>query len=82
MKRAPSETLRVTHRLPDRLSWLVDEFAHYGGLRSAQDIASRRLTLLQEPDLEYRKIIDPDEVVTWVDISGTEEEVLATSWGQ
>ena len=26
-------------------------------------------------------MIDPDEVVTWVNISGVEEEVLATSWG-
>jgi superfamily I DNA and/or RNA helicase len=81
MKRAPSDTLRITPRLPDRLSWLVDEFAQYGGLRSAQDITLRRLTLQQEPELEYRKIIDPDEVVTWVDINGIEEEVLATSWG-
>ena len=53
MQRAPSDTLRITHRLPDRLSGLVDEFAQYGGLRSAQDIALRRLTLQQEPDLSY-----------------------------
>jgi hypothetical protein len=69
MKRASSDTPRITHSLPDKLSGLVDEFAQYGGLRFAQDIASRRLTLLQEPDLEYRKIIDPDKVITWVDIN-------------
>jgi hypothetical protein len=80
-KRAPSDTLRITHRLPYPLSALVNEFAGYGGLRSAQDIALRRLSLKQEPDLEYRKIIDPEEVVTWVDINGTEEEILASSWG-
>ena len=80
-KRAPSDTLLTTHRLPYPLSGLVNEFAGYGGLRSAQDIALRRLTLKQQPDPEYRQIIDPDEVVTWVDVNGAEEEVLASSWG-
>jgi 8-oxo-dGTP pyrophosphatase MutT (NUDIX family) len=58
----------------------VRELAEERGLRSAQDIALRRLTLLQQPDLEYRKVIDPEEVITWVDINGAEEEILATSW--
>jgi hypothetical protein len=80
LKRAPSDTLRITHRLPDKLSGLVDEFAVYEGLTSAQDIALRRLSLQQQPDLEYRTVIDPGEVITWVDINGTEEEILATSW--
>ena len=29
---------------------------------------------------EYRNIIDPDEVVTWVDINGNEEPIGPTSW--
>ena len=31
---APSDTLRITHRLPDKISGLVNEFALYGGLGS------------------------------------------------
>jgi signal transduction histidine kinase len=61
IKGAPSDTLRITHRLPDKISGLVNEFASYGGLRSATDIASRRLILHQIPDIEYKKIINPDE---------------------
>ena len=59
IKGAPSDTLRITHRLPDKISGLVNEFASYGGLRSAPDIASRRLTLHQVPDIEYKAIINP-----------------------
>jgi hypothetical protein len=40
----------------------------------------RRLILNHAPDIPYREIIEPDEVVTWVDMNGTEEEVLASSW--
>jgi hypothetical protein len=80
IKRARSDILNITHRLPDKLSGLVNEFARYGGLRSAQEIAMRRLTLNHVPDIPYREIIEPDEVVTWVDMNGTEEEVLASSW--
>lgn len=77
---APSDTLRITHRLPDKISGLVNEFALYNGLRSAIDIASRRLTLHQAPDIEYREIIDPQEPVTWVDISGQESTMGFSSW--
>jgi energy-coupling factor transporter ATP-binding protein EcfA2 len=80
LQRSPSDTLRITHRLPDRLSGLVNEFARYGGLKSSHEIASRRLTLFSPPDLEYRQIVQPDEVTTWVDINGEEEEILASSW--
>lgn len=72
-------TKRIIHRLPDRLSGLVDEFALYGGLRSAPEVALRRLSLAKQPDLDYREIIQPDEVTTWVNINGT-EEILASSW--
>jgi superfamily I DNA and/or RNA helicase len=62
------------------LSGLVNDFANYGGLRSAPEIASRRLVLEHMPDVEYRQIIQPDEVVTWVDINGIEQPRGPTSW--
>ena len=49
-------------------------------MRSSPDIASRRLTLEQSPDLEYRDIIQPDETTTWVDINGSEQPIGPTSW--
>ena len=73
LKRSRWDTLRISHRLPDRLSGLVNEFARYNGLRSSPEIASRRLVLDQSPDLEYRNIIQPDETTTWVDINGHEQ---------
>ena len=80
VKRSHWDTLRISHRLPDRLSGLVNEFARYGGLRSSPEIASRRLALDQPPDLEYRDIIQPDEVITWVDINGIEQPIGPSSW--
>lgn len=80
MKNAPSDTLKITHRLPDKISGLVNEFASYGGLRSAPEVASRRLSLYRIPDLEYRKIIDPEEPITWVDINGIESAFGFSSW--
>jgi hypothetical protein len=80
IKGAPYDTLRITHRLPDKISGLVNEFASYGGLRSATDIASRRLTLHQLPEIEYRAIINPSEPVTWVDINGQESTMGFSSW--
>jgi len=80
LKRSRWDTLRISHRLPDRLSGLVDEFARYNGLRSSPEIASRRLSLDRSPDLEYRDIIQPDEVTTWVDINGDEQPIGPTSW--
>ena len=72
MKRSHWDTLRISHRLPDRLSGLVNDFADYGGLKSAPEIADRRLTLIKPSDIEYRQVIEPDEVITWVDINGNE----------
>jgi hypothetical protein len=80
MKRSRWDTLRISHRLPDRLSGLVNEFANYGGLKSAPEIASRRLTVELTPDIEYRDIIQPDEVITWVDVNGNERPMGPTSW--
>jgi hypothetical protein len=57
-----------------------DEFARYNGLRSSPEIASRRLAVDRSADLEYRDIIQPDEVTTWVDINGDEQPIGPTSW--
>jgi superfamily I DNA and/or RNA helicase len=80
IKYSDSDTLRITHRLPDKLSGLVDEFAQYGGLRSSPEVASRRLVLDQSPDAIYRDIIQPEEVNTWVDINGEERQSGPSSW--
>jgi superfamily I DNA and/or RNA helicase len=80
MKRSRWDTLRISHRLPDSLSGLVNEFASYGGLKSASEIAQRRLTVEVPPDIEYREIIQPDEVITWVDVNGNERPMGPTSW--
>jgi hypothetical protein len=80
IKYSKSDTLRITHRLPDKLSGLVDEFAQYGGLRSSPEIASRRLVLDHSPGAEYRDIIQPEEVITWVDINGEERQSGPSSW--
>ena len=80
MKRSHWDTLRISHRLPDRLSGLVNEFAEYDGLRSAPEIGPRRLVLDSSPDIEFREIIQPDEVTTWVDINGIEEPIGPSSW--
>lgn len=80
IKYSDSDTLRITHRLPDKLSGLVDEFAQYGGLRSSPEVASRRLVLDQWPDAVYRDIIQPEEVITWVDTNGEERQSGPSSW--
>lgn len=80
MKRSRCDILRISHRLPDRLSGLVNDFAKYDGLRSSQEVASRRLTLERSPDIEYKDIIQPDVVITWVNIDGSELPVGPSSW--
>jgi superfamily I DNA and/or RNA helicase len=72
---ASHDTLHITHRLPDRLACLVDDFAQYGGLRSAPEVASRRLELtnLDLLEVDFKGILDPDEVVTWIDVDKSEE---------
>jgi energy-coupling factor transporter ATP-binding protein EcfA2 len=80
MKKSIHDTLRISHRLPDRLSGLVNEFAKYDGLRSSHEVGSRRLVLDIPPDIEFRDIIEPDEVTTWVDINGIEQPRGPSSW--
>ena len=80
MKRSRWDTLRISHRLPDMLSGLVNDFANYRGLKSAPEIAQRRLTVEVPPDIEYRDIIQPEEVITWADVNGNERPMGASSW--
>jgi hypothetical protein len=72
---ASHDTLYITHRLPDKLASLVDDFAQYGGLISAPEVAGRRLNLtnLYVLDNDFKEILDPGEVVTWLDIPNSEE---------
>jgi energy-coupling factor transporter ATP-binding protein EcfA2 len=80
MKKSHHDTLRISHRLPDKLSGLVNEFAKYDGLRSSHEVGSRRLLLDIPPDIEYHDIIEPDQVTTWVDIDGIEQPRGPSSW--
>jgi superfamily I DNA and/or RNA helicase len=79
-KRVPYDILRITHRLPDTLAALVNEFAAYDRLRSAPEVANRRLTLDHAPDIEYKEIISPQDVTTWVDINGEENYIRESSY--
>ena len=81
LKYAKSDTLFTTHRLPDILAALVNEFAGYNGLKSASDIASRRLNVnnsIINPEL--KNTILSDEVITWIDTDGEEEMSGPSSW--
>jgi hypothetical protein len=80
LKCAKSDTLFTTHRLPDKLAMLVDELADYGGLKSASGIAGRRLIVDDVIAAQFKNVINPEEVVTWVDLNGHEEMAGPTSW--
>ena len=81
LKCAKCDTLYTTYRLPDDLAMLVNEFADYQGLTSAPEIAGRRLVVACNTiDKEFRNIINPDKVVTWLDLNGTEEMAGPSSW--
>jgi energy-coupling factor transporter ATP-binding protein EcfA2 len=77
---AKSDTLFTTHRLPDKLAMLVDELVDYGGLKSASEISNRRLSIDHVVGTEFKDVINPEEVVTWVDLNGIEEMAGPTSW--
>jgi superfamily I DNA and/or RNA helicase len=79
-KRTSTDTLFTTHRLPDQLAGLVNDFAEYGGLKSADDIAARRLVLRENPNPLLSDILAPADVVTWVDTNGEEEPSREFSW--
>jgi superfamily I DNA and/or RNA helicase len=49
-------------------------------IMSTPEIASRRLTVEEPPDIEYRDVIQPDEVITWVDVNGNERPMGPISW--
>jgi superfamily I DNA and/or RNA helicase len=61
--------------LPDTLAKLVDDFAEYGGLASAPEVAGRRLNVINTQCVDYniKQIINPDDVVTWIDMDKSEE---------
>ena len=65
----------MTHSLllidSDRLAMLVDEFADYG-LISAPEIA-RRFGAKLAIDKNFKEILKPEDVVTWVNLNGNEE---------
>jgi energy-coupling factor transporter ATP-binding protein EcfA2 len=75
IKSASQDTLHITHRLPDTLAKLVDAFAGYGGLASAPEVAGRRLNITNfvYVDHNFKQIMNPDDVITWIDMSKSEE---------
>lgn len=80
-RRTRTETLKTTYRLPSNLDVLVDEFAGYGGLRSHKSIRDRRLQLSKKPEVQFKDILAPEPVVTFVDVNGreTQEGLLSYS---
>jgi superfamily I DNA and/or RNA helicase len=80
LKCAKYDTLFTTHRLPDTLAMLVNEFANYGGLTSAPEIANRRFVAKYVIDEKFREILNPEEVITWVNLHGEEEMGGPSSW--
>ena len=80
LKCAKYDTLFTTHRLPDKLAMLVDEFADYGGLISAPEIASRRFGAKYAIEDSFKDILNPQEVITWVNLNGNEEMAGPSSW--
>lgn len=80
LKCAKYDTLFTTHRLPDKLAMLVDEFADYGGLNSAPEIAGRRMDVKYPIDEKFKNVLNPEEVITWVNLNGNEEMGGPSSW--
>lgn len=71
-KRTRTETLKTTYRLPSNLDIIVDQFADYGGLRAHPSIKDRRLRLCKNPESPYTKLLDPEPIVTFIDVKGQE----------
>ena len=80
LKHSKYDTLFTTHRLPNPLSFLVDDFARYGGLKSAPEVKNNRLSLKYNASLQFKEILNPDNVITWVDINGKERPLGPSSW--
>jgi superfamily I DNA and/or RNA helicase len=80
LKCAKYDTLYTTHRLPDKLAMLVDEFADYGGLNSSPEIAGRRFEAKYDIDENFVEILKPEEVITWVNLNGNEMMAGPSSW--
>jgi len=71
--RTRTETLKTTYRLPFNLDLIVDKFANYDGLRAHPSIRDRRLQMLERPEPSFVKLLDPESVVTYIDLKGQEE---------
>jgi len=80
MRRRPFEQLKITRRLPHPLDTVVDQFADYGGLWSAPEIKDRRLSLAHEPAEPFGEILQPEPMITFVDVPGIQQESGPTSW--
>jgi hypothetical protein len=71
MRRYYNITLKTTYRLPEPLDQIVDEFAGYRGLHSSEVAKNRRLRLSRIPASYFRKILQPEPVVTFVDVGAS-----------
>lgn len=80
MKRCGNMTLKTTYRLPHPLDIIVDEFAGYGGLRSAPSVRDRRLALEKSPNHGFKSILCSDPLVTFLDTNGVEKAQGLSSW--
>jgi hypothetical protein len=83
IKFATHDTLHMTHRLPNILARLVNDFAEYGGLISAPEVAGRRLnvTNIECVDYSFKQVISPEDVITWIDMrKGEEIPYKESSW--
>lgn len=72
--RTRTETLKTTYRLPYNLDNIVDQFADYGGLRAHSSIVNRRLRVIKRPERAFMELLDPDQVVSYVNVEGQEQK--------
>jgi hypothetical protein len=84
MRRCYNIILKTTYRLPQPLDRVVDEFAGYQGLHSSKVAENRRLRLSRPPDSHFKEILQPEPVVTFVDVGAAhtcqEREHGPSSW--
>jgi superfamily I DNA and/or RNA helicase len=79
--RTTTEMLKTTYRLPFNIDLIVDEFANYGGLRAHPSVKNRRLRLLRSPESPFvKKLLDPEPVVTYINVKGQEQPEGVSSY--
>ncbi len=66
IKQGSSDTLFTSHRFPHEIASLVDKFARYNGLKSAPEVYGRRLVIKETVEKAYLEVINPENVVTWI----------------